>query len=151
MVFGIVLAIAVAIIAALLLSLQTQYRADVANFLSSTTVDQPVVIEDVEYQAPYHITLMGITYTQPEKQPPLYIDKVDLWFSPDSLIEAKLVLDSGINQWYPVGSERFRNALTTVNRTKLKLRQLAINNLDFSTNSFNEKARHRPTDRRANL
>ena len=53
MVFGIVLAIAVAVIAALLLSLQTQYRADVANFFIKHAVDQPVVIEDVEYQAPY--------------------------------------------------------------------------------------------------
>ena len=50
MVFGIVLAVAVAVIAALLLSLQTQYRADVANFFIKHTVDQPVVIEDVEYQ-----------------------------------------------------------------------------------------------------
>ncbi|MCW0468509.1 hypothetical protein OH492_00350 [Vibrio chagasii] len=43
--FGIVLAIAVAIIAALLLSLRTQYRADVANFFIKHTVDQPVVVK----------------------------------------------------------------------------------------------------------
>lgn len=67
MVFGIVLAIAVAVIAALLLSLQTQYRADVANFFIKHTLEQPLLIEDVEYQAPYHITLMGITQNRPEK------------------------------------------------------------------------------------
>ena len=94
MVFGIVLAIAVATIAALLLSLQTQYRADVANFFIKHAIEQPVLIEDVEYQAPYHITLMGITQSQPEKQAPLYIDKIDLWFSPNSIAEAKLVFES---------------------------------------------------------
>lgn len=137
MVFGIVLAIAVAVIAALLLSLQTQYRADVANFFIKHTVDQPVVIEDVEYQAPYHITLMGITYTQPEKQPPLYIDKVDLWFSPDSLIEAKLVLDSVLISGIQLEANDLETLSPLLNEQSLKLRQLAINNLDFSTNSFN--------------
>ncbi|WP_266194718.1 hypothetical protein, partial [Salmonella enterica] len=71
MVFGIVLAIAVAVIAALLLSLQTQYRADVANFFIKHTLEQPLLIEDVEYQAPYHITLMGITQNRPAKKSPL--------------------------------------------------------------------------------
>ncbi|MFV8461481.1 AsmA family protein [Vibrio campbellii] len=137
MVFGIVLAIAVAIIAALLLSLQTQYHADVANFFIKHTVDQPVVIEDVEYQAPYRITLMGITYTQPEKQPPLYIDKVDLWFSPDSLIEAKLVLDSVLISGIQLEANDLETLSPLLNEQNLKLRQLAINNLDFSTNSFN--------------
>ncbi|WP_434566446.1 AsmA family protein [Vibrio chagasii] len=137
MVFGIVLAVAVAVIAALLLSLQTQYRADVANFFIKHTVDQPVVIEDVEYQAPYHITLMGITYTQPEKQPPLYIDKVDLWFSPDSLIEAKLVLDSVLISGIQLEASDLETLSPLLTEQNLKLRQLAINNLDFSTNSFN--------------
>ncbi|WP_373941980.1 AsmA family protein [Vibrio chagasii] len=137
MVLGIVLAIAVAVIAALLLSLQTQYRADVANFFIKHTVDQPVVIEDVDYQTPYHITLMGITYTQPEKQPPLYIDKVDLWFSPDSLIEAKLVLDSVLISGIQLEASDLETLSPLLTEQNLKLRQLAINNLDFSTNSFN--------------
>ncbi|MEC7939691.1 MAG: AsmA family protein [Pseudomonadota bacterium] len=137
MVFGIVLAIAVAVIAALLLSLQTQYRADVANFFIKHAVDQPVVIEDVEYQAPYHITLMGITYTQLEKQPHLYIDKVDLWFSPDSLIEGKLVLDSLLISGIQLEVNDLETLSPLLNEQNLKLRQLAINNLDFSTNSFN--------------
>ena len=68
MVLGIVLSIIVALIATLLLSLQTQYRADVANFFIKHTIEQPVLIEDIEYQVPYHITLMGVTQSQPEQQ-----------------------------------------------------------------------------------
>ena len=68
MVIGIVVAIIVATIAALLLSLQTQYRSDVANFFIKHTLEQPVLIEDVEYQAPYHITLMGIPCLKPNQK-----------------------------------------------------------------------------------
>ncbi|KAA8671066.1 AsmA family protein [Vibrio gigantis] len=137
MVFGIVLAIAVAAIAALLLSLQTQYRADVANFFIKHTIEQPVLIEDLEYQAPYHITLMGITQSQPEKQAPLYIDKIDFWFSPDSLLEAKLVLDSVLISGLQLEADNLTTLTSVFIQPNLKLRQLAINNLDFSTPEFN--------------
>ncbi|WP_260809623.1 AsmA family protein [Vibrio splendidus] len=139
MVFGIVLAIAVAVIAALLLSLQTQYRADVANFFIKHTIEQPVLIEDVEYQAPYHITLMGITQNQPEKQPPLYIDKLDIWFSPDSVLEAKLVLDSVLISGLQLEADDLDTLTSVFTQSNLKLRQLAINNLDFSTSDFNAR------------
>ena len=139
MVFGIVLAIAVAAIAALLLSLQTQYRADVANFFIKHTIEQPVLIEDLEYQAPYHITLMGITQSQPEKQAPLYIDKIDLWFSPDSLLEAKLVLDSVLISGLQLEADDLTTLTSVFTQPNLKLRQLAINNLDFSTPDFNAR------------
>ncbi|UPR35901.1 AsmA family protein [Vibrio cyclitrophicus] len=139
MVFGIVLAIAVAVIAALLLSLQTQYRADVANFFIKHTIKQPVLIEDVEYQAPYHITLMGITLSQSEKQPPLYIDKLDIWFSPDSLLDAKLVLDSVLISGLQLEADDLDTLTSMFTQPKLKLRQLAINNLDFSTPDFNAR------------
>ncbi|MCC4793022.1 AsmA family protein [Vibrio lentus] len=139
MVFGIVLAIAVATIAALLLSLQTQYRADVANFFIKHAIEQPVFIEDVEYQAPYHITLMGITQSQPEKQTPLYIDKIDLWFSPDSVLEAKLVLDSVLISGLQLEADDLDTLTSVLTQPNLKLRQLAINNLDFSTADFNAR------------
>ncbi|ULN64369.1 AsmA family protein [Vibrio gigantis] len=139
MVFGIVLAIAVAAIAALLLSLQTQYRADVANFFIKHTIEQPVLIEDLEYQAPYHITLMGITQSQPEKQAPLYIDKIDFWFSPDSLLEAKLVLDSVLISGLQLEADNLTTLTSVFIQPNLKLRQLAINNLDFSTPEFNAR------------
>ncbi|UPR49120.1 AsmA family protein [Vibrio cyclitrophicus] len=139
MVFGIVLAIAVAVIAALLLSLQTQYRADVANFFIKHTIEQPVLIEDVEYQAPYHITLMGITLSQSEKQPPLYIDKLDIWFSPDSLLDAKLVLDSVLISGLQLEADDLDTLTSMFTQPKLKLRQLAINNLDFLTPDFNAR------------
>ncbi|MCG9639616.1 AsmA family protein [Vibrio sp. Isolate34] len=139
MMFGIVLAIAVAIIAALLLSLQTQYRADVANFFIKHTIEQPVLIEDVEYQAPYHITLMGITQSQSEKHSPLYIDKIDIWFSPDSVLEAKLVLDSVLISGLQLEADDLDTFKQLFTRPNLKLRQLAINNLDFSTPDFNAR------------
>ncbi|MCC4858790.1 AsmA family protein [Vibrio lentus] len=139
MVFGIVLAIAVATIAALLLSLQTQYRADVANFFIKHAIEQPVLIEDVEYQAPYHITLMGVTQSQPEKQAPLYIDKIDLWFSPDSVLEAKLVLDSVLISGLQLEADDLDTLTSVLTQPNLKLRQLAINNLDFSTADFNAR------------
>ncbi|OBS94306.1 hypothetical protein A9261_19260 [Vibrio tasmaniensis] len=139
MVFGIVLAIAVATIAALLLSLQTQYRADVANFFIKHAIEQPVLIEDVEYQAPYHITLMGVTQSQPEKQPPLYIDKIDIWFSPDSVLEAKLVLDSVLISGLQLEADDLDTLTSVLTQPNLKLRQLAINNLDFSTADFNAR------------
>lgn len=139
MVFGIVLAIAVAVIAALLLSLQTQYRADVANFFIKHTIEQPVLIEDVEYQAPYHITLMGIAQSQSEKQPPLYIDKIDIWFSPDSVLEAKLVLDSVLISGLQLEADDLDTLKQLFTHPNLKLRQLAINNLDFSTPDFNAR------------
>ncbi|WP_251372986.1 AsmA family protein [Vibrio gigantis] len=139
MVFGIVLAIAVAAIAALLLSLQTQYRADVANFFIKHTIEQPVLIEDLEYQAPYHITLMGITQSHPEKQAPLYIDKIDLWFSPDSLLEAKLVLDSVLISGLQLEADNLTTLTSVFTQPSLKLHQLAINNLDFSTPEFNAR------------
>nr|PMJ83897.1 hypothetical protein BCU13_17905 [Vibrio lentus] len=139
MVFGIVLAIAVATIAALLLSLQTQYRADVANFFIKHAIEQPVLIEDVEYQAPYHITLMGVTQSQPEKQAPLYIDKIDLWFSPDSVLEAKLVLDSVLISGLQLEADDLGTLTSVLTQPNLKLRQLAINNLDFSTADFNAR------------
>ncbi|MCX2758166.1 AsmA family protein [Vibrio sp. Sgm 22] len=139
MVFGIVLAIAVAVIAALLLSLQTQYRADVANFFIKHTIEQPVLIEDVEYQAPYHITLMGITQSQSEKQPPLYIDKLDIWFSPDSVLEAKLVLDSVLVSGLQLEADDLDTLTSVFTQPNLELRQLAINNLDFSTPDFNAR------------
>ncbi|WP_198594267.1 AsmA family protein [Vibrio lentus] len=139
MVFGIVLAIAVATIAALLLSLQTQYRADVANFFIKHAIEQPVLIEDVEYQAPYHITLMGITQSQSEKQPPLYIDKIDIWFSPDSVLKAKLVLDSVLISGLLLEADDLDTLTSVLTQPNLKLRQLAINNLDFSTADFNAR------------
>ncbi|MCG9554221.1 AsmA family protein [Vibrio sp. Isolate32] len=139
MVFGIVLAIAVAVIAALLLSLQTQYRDDVANFFIKHTIKQPVLIEDVQYQAPYHITLMGITQSQSEKQPPLYIDKIDIWFSPDSLLEAKLVLDSVLISGLQLEADDLDILTSVFAQPNIKLRQLAINNLDFSTSDFNAR------------
>ncbi|PMG18018.1 hypothetical protein BCT35_12115 [Vibrio lentus] len=139
MVFGIVLAIAVATIAALLLSLQTQYRADVANFFIKHAIEQPVLIEDVEYQAPYHITLMGITQSQSEKQPPLYIDKIDIWFSPDSVLEAKLVLDSVLIRGLQLEADDLDTLTSVLTQPNIKLHQLAINNLDFSTPEFNAR------------
>ncbi len=139
MVFGIALAIAVATIAALLLSLQTQYRADVTNFFIKHAIEQPVLIEDVEYQAPYHITLMGITQSQPEKQTPLYIDKVDLWFSSDSILETKLVLDSVLISGLQLEASDLDTVTSVFTQPNLKLRQLAINNLDFSTPNFNAR------------
>ncbi|MFS1476474.1 AsmA family protein [Vibrio lentus] len=139
MVFGIVLAIAVATIAALLLSLQTQYRADVANFFIKHAIEQPVLIEDVEYQAPYHITLMGITQSQPEKQPPLYIDKIDLWFSPSSITEAKLVFESVLISGLQLEADDLDTLTSVLTQPNLKLHQLAINNLDFSTADFNAR------------
>ncbi|WP_061019417.1 AsmA family protein [Vibrio splendidus] len=139
MVFGIVLAIAVATIAALLLSLQTQYRADVANFFIKHTIEQPVLIEDVEYQAPYHITLMGITQSQPEKQTPLYIDKIDLWFSPNSITEGKLVFESVLISGLQLEADDLRTLTSLFTQPNIKLHQLAINNLDFSTPEFNAR------------
>ncbi|MEZ8885092.1 AsmA family protein [Vibrio sp. 10N.222.54.F6] len=139
MVFGIVLAIAVATIAALLLSLQTQYRADVANFFIKHTIEQPVLIEDVEYQAPYHITLMGITQNQPEKQTPLYIDKIDLWFSPSSMTETKLVFDSVLISGLQLEADDLKTLTSLFTQPNIKLHQLAINNLDFSTPEFNAR------------
>lgn len=139
MVFGIVLAIAVATIAALLLSLQTQYRADVANFFIKHAIEQPVLIEDVEYQAPYHITLMGITQSQPDKQKPLYIDKIDLWFSPSSITEAKLVLDSVLISGLQLEISDLEAFTPLFTQPNIKLHQLAINNLDFSTPEFNAR------------
>ena len=139
MVFGIVLAIAVATIAALLLSLQTQYRADVANFFIKHAIEQPVLIEDVEYQAPYHITLMGITQSQPEKQAPLYIDKIDLWFSPNSIAEAKLVFESVLISGLQLEANDLETFTQLFTQPNIKLHQLAINNLDFSTPEFNAR------------
>ncbi|WP_299687119.1 AsmA family protein [uncultured Vibrio sp.] len=139
MVFGIVLAIAVATIAALLLSLQTQYRADVANFFIKHTIEQPVFIEDVGYQAPYHITLMGITQSQPEKQTPLYIDKIDLWLSPDSFTQAKLVLDSVLISGLQLEADDLETLTSVFSQPNIQLHQLAINNLDFSTPEFNAR------------
>lgn len=139
MVFGIVLAIAVATIAALLLSLQTQYRADVANFFIKHAIEQPVLIEDVEYQAPYHITLMGITQSQPERQAPLYIDKIDLWFSPSSITEAKLVFESVLISGLQLEANELETFTQLFTQPNIKLHQLAINNLDFSTPEFNAR------------
>ncbi|MDN3632361.1 AsmA family protein [Vibrio lentus] len=139
MVFGIVLAIAVATIAALLLSLQTQYRADVANFFIKHAIEQPVLIEDVEYQAPYHITLMGVTQSQPEKQAPLYIDKIDLWFSPNSIAEAKLVFESVLISGLQLEADDLETFTQLFTQPNIKLHQLAINNLDFSTPEFNAR------------
>ncbi|MFA0551087.1 AsmA family protein [Vibrio lentus] len=139
MVFGIVLAIAVATIAAFLLSLQTQYRADVANFFIKHAIEQPVLIEDVEYQAPYHITLMGITQSQPEKQAPLYIDKIDLWFSPNSIAEAKLVFESVLISGLQLKADDLETFTQLFTQPNIKLHQLAINNLDFSTPEFNAR------------
>ena len=139
MVFGIVLAIAVATIAALLLSLQTQYRADVANFFIKHAIEQPVLIEDVEYQAPYHITLMGVTQSQPEKQAPLYIDKIDLWFSPSSITEAKLVFESVLISGLQLEADDLETFTQLFTQPNIKLHQLAINNLDFSTPEFNAR------------
>ncbi|MEZ8635754.1 AsmA family protein [Vibrio cyclitrophicus] len=139
MVLGIVLSIIVALLAALLLSLQTQYRADVANFFIKHTIEQPVLIEDIEYQAPYHITLMGITHNQPKQQTPLYIDKIDIWFSSDSLIEAKLVLDSVLISGLQLEADDLETLTSVLTQPSLKLHQLAINNLDFSTPDFNTR------------
>ncbi|MEZ9471075.1 AsmA family protein [Vibrio lentus] len=139
MVIGIVVAIIVATIAALLLSLQTQYRSDVANFFIKHTLEQPVLIEDVEYQAPYHITLMGITQSQPDKQKPLYIDKIDLWFSPSSITEAKLVLDSVLISGLQLEISDLEAFTPLFTQPNIKLHQLAINNLDFSTPEFNAR------------
>ncbi|MGF1880967.1 AsmA family protein [Vibrio splendidus] len=139
MVIGIVVAIIVATIAALLLSLQTQYRSDVANFFIKHTLEQPVLIEDVEYQAPYHITLMGITQSQPDKQKPLYIDKIDLWFSPSSITEAKLVLDSVLISGLQLEISDLEAFTPLFTQPNIKLHQLAINNLDFSTPDFNAR------------
>ncbi|MFS1945452.1 AsmA family protein [Vibrio lentus] len=139
MVIGIVVAIIVATIAALLLSLQTQYRSDVANFFIKHTLEQPVLTEDVEYQAPYHITLMGITQSQPDKQKPLYIDKIDLWFSPSSITEAKLVLDSVLISGLQLEISDLEAFTPLFTQPNIKLHQLAINNLDFSTADFNAR------------
>lgn len=141
MVFGIVLAIVVATIAALLLSLQTQYRADVANFFIKHTIEQPVLIEDVEYQAPYHVTLMGITLpqAQPEKQPSLYIDKIDIWFSPYSITEAKLVLDSVLVSGLQLDTNNLKILDPLFAQQHIKLHQLALHDLDFSTPDFNAR------------
>ena len=139
MVFGIALAIAVATIAALLLSLQTQYRADVTNFFIKHAIEQRVLIEDVEYQAPYHITLMGITQSQPEKQTPLYIDKIDLWFSPSSITEAKLIFESVLISGLQLEADHLETLTSLFTQPSIKIHQLAINNLDFSTPEFNAR------------
>ncbi|TVU61524.1 AsmA family protein [Vibrio atlanticus] len=137
MVLGIVLSIIVALIATLLLSLQTQYRADVANFFIKHTIEQPVLIEDIEYQVPYHITLMGVTQSQPEQQTPLYIDKIDIWFSPHSVTEAKLVLDSVLISGLQLETNDLGTLASLLTQPNIQLHQLAINNLDFSTQDFN--------------
>ncbi|MEL0609428.1 AsmA family protein [Vibrio echinoideorum] len=137
MVLGIVLSIIVALIATLLLSLQTQYRADVANFFIKHTIEQPVLIEDIEYQVPYHITLMGVTQSQPEQQTPLYIDKIDIWFSPHSVTEAKLVLDSVLISGLQLETNDLGTLASLLTQPNIQLHQLAINNLDFSTPDFN--------------
>ncbi len=139
MVFGIALAIAVATIAALLLSLQTQYRADVTNFFIKHAIEQPVLIEDIEYQTPYHITLMGITQSQPEKQTPLYIDKIDLWFSSSSITEAKLVFESVLISGLQLAADDLETLTSLFTQPSIKIHQLAINNLDFSTPEFNAR------------
>ncbi|MEZ8445319.1 AsmA family protein [Vibrio splendidus] len=139
MVIGIVVVIIVATIAALLLSLQTQYRSDVANFFIKHTLEQPLLIEDVEYQAPYHITLMGITQSQPDKQKPLYIDKIDLWFSPNSIAEAKLVFESVLISSLQLEANDLETFTQLFTQPNIKLHQLAINNLDFSTPEFNAR------------
>ncbi|WKY58185.1 AsmA family protein [Vibrio sp. SNU_ST1] len=139
MVFGIALAIAVATIVALLLSLQTQYRADVTNFFIKHAIEQRVLIEDVKYQAPYHITLMGITQSQPEKQTPLYIDKIDLWFSSSSITEAKLVFESVLISGLQLEANDLETLTSLFTQPSIKIHQLAINNLDFSTPDFNAR------------
>ncbi len=139
MVFGIALAIAVATIAALLLSLQTQYRTDITNFFIKHAIEQRVLIEDVEYQAPYHITLMGITQSQPEKQTPLYIDKIDLWFSSSSITEAKLVFESFLISGLQLEADDLETFTSLFTQPSIKIHQLAINNLDFSTPDFNAR------------
>lgn len=138
MVVGIVLSVLVAAVAALLLGLQTQYRTDIANFLLKHSIAHPITVEDVNYQAPYELTLQGITLNA-ESESPSYIDKLQLWLNPNSFLTARLELDSllisGV-QWQDQELEVLKQRLSQPDTT---LHQLAINNLDFSTPEYSAR------------
>lgn len=124
----------------MLLSLQTQYRTDVANFVLKHTTAHPITVEDINYQAPYELTLLGITADSVnDGSQPLYIDKLQLWLNPNSFFKAQLELDSllisGV-QWQPEELDLLKTQLT---QPQIKLHQLAINNLDFSTPEFSAR------------
>ncbi len=140
MVVGIVLSVLVAAIAALLLGLQTQYRTDIANFLLKHSTEHPITVEDVEYQAPYQLTLQGITAgSNSQESEPLYIDKVQLWLSPNSFFTAQLELDSLLISGVQWQTEELTMLKAQLTHPQIKLHQLAINNLDFSTSEFNAR------------
>lgn len=138
MVVGIVLSVLVAAVATLLLGLQTQYRTDIANFLLEHTTADSVTVEDVNYQAPYELTLQGITLNA-DSDSPSYIDKLQLWLNPNSFLTARLELDSllisGV-QWQGQELEVLKQRLS---QPDITLHQLAINNLDFSTPEYSAR------------
>ena len=138
MVVGIVLSVLVAAVATLLLGLQTQYRTDIANFLLKHTTANSITVEDVNYQAPYELTLQGITLNS-DNESPSYIDKLKLWLNPNSFLTARLELDSllisGV-QWQGQELEVLKQRLS---QPDITLHQLAINNLDFSTPEYSAR------------
>ncbi|GMM89576.1 AsmA family protein [Vibrio fortis] len=140
MVVGIVLSVLVAAVATLLLGLQTQYRTDIANFLLKHSISHPITVEDVDYQAPYELTLQGITSGSiDDESEPLYIDKLQLWLNPNSFFTAQLELDSLLISGVQWQSEELDLLKTQLTQPKIKLHQLAINNLDFSTPEFSAR------------
>ena len=140
MMVGIVLSVLVAAVATLLLSLQTQYRTDIANFMLKHSIAHPITVEDVEYQAPYKLTLQGVTAGSiNDESEPLYFDKLQLWFNPNSLFTAQLELDSLLISGVQWRSEELDLLKTQLTQPQVKLHQLAINNLDFSTPEFSAR------------
>lgn len=131
MAFGIVLSIMIATVAALLLSLQSSYRVDIANSILKRATTYPITIEDIAYNAPYQLSLSGVQLGQDKL---LYIDQITLWLSSDTFKARSWVLDSilidGLNLQQAKPSLLSASAL--LNKHNILLHQLAFNNLDFA-------------------
>ncbi|MCK6263325.1 AsmA family protein [Vibrio sp. ZSDE26] len=126
----ILLLITIALITSVYALSQTRYAAPASNQLLSYWLGDKVQFEKVTYNAPFHLSLQGVSYNAESQQSDqtTYIPQVDIWLNKQPYQQGKWVLDSilidGLSLQQLDSYFHWQESVT--------LHQLALNNLDLS-------------------
>lgn len=107
--------------------MQSQYAAQVVNYLLKQYSSAPVSVSSVEYSFPNQLLLQGIELGELNQQP-IYIEHAEIWFSKDSILKKKLIIDSLL-----LSDLSLQDGLPALSLSlNTEIRQLAVAHLDYS-------------------
>ncbi|MDB1122507.1 AsmA family protein [Vibrio algarum] len=116
---------------ALYFAMQSPYTTKVTNHILKQYSPPPISVHEATFQFPNHLSFKGVEVKELQDEN-IIIEQVDIWVSTDSITESMPVIDSIL-----INGLLLQDGIPDIPKIEpIKLRQLAITNLDYSDGEF---------------